>query len=95
MRPVSAATRSAGSSSTSQSGDATRLAYVEVLGDETAKTAIGFLGRAVRLFRRHGIRYERVLTDNGSAYRSAIHAIQPSPPARISAASRPPLGSPS
>jgi transposase InsO family protein len=55
--------------------DATRLAYAEVLGDETARTAIGFLGRAVRFFRRYGIRAERVLTDNGSAYRSAVHAI--------------------
>jgi len=55
--------------------DATRLAYVEVLGDEKAKTAIGFLGRAVRFYRRYGIRAESVLTDNGSAYRSAIHAI--------------------
>jgi transposase InsO family protein len=55
--------------------DATRLAYVEVLADEKAKTAIGFLGRAVRFFRRHGIRVERVITDNGSAYRSTIHAL--------------------
>ena len=55
--------------------DATRLAYVEVLPDERAKTAIAFLGRAVRFFRRHGIRVERVLTDNGSAYRSTIHAL--------------------
>lgn len=55
--------------------DATRLAYVEVLADEKAKTAIGFLGRAVRFYRRYGIRVERVLTDNGSAYRSRIHAI--------------------
>jgi transposase InsO family protein len=55
--------------------DATRMAYVEVLADEKAKTAIGFLGRAVRFFRRHGIRVERVLTDNGSAYRSTIHAL--------------------
>jgi transposase InsO family protein len=55
--------------------DATRLAYVEVLGDEKANTAIAFLGRAVRFFRRHGIRVQRVLTDNGSAYRSTIHAI--------------------
>jgi transposase InsO family protein len=54
--------------------DATRLAYVEVLADERAKTAIGFLGRAVRFFRRHGIRVERVLTDNGGAYRSTVHA---------------------
>jgi transposase InsO family protein len=55
--------------------DATRLAYVEVLGDETGKTAVGFLGRAVRFFRRHGIRVERVLTDNGSPYVSTIHAL--------------------
>src|SRR5256885_17019440 len=49
--------------------------YAEVLPDETARTAIAFLGRAVRFFRRYGIRAERVLTDNGGAYRSAIHAI--------------------
>jgi transposase InsO family protein len=55
--------------------DATRLAYAEVLPDETAKTAVGFLGRAVRFYRRYGIRAEALLTDNGSAYRSAIHAI--------------------
>jgi transposase InsO family protein len=55
--------------------DATRLAYVEVLSDEKGATAVAFLGRAVRFFRRHGIRVERVITDNGSAYRSAIHAI--------------------
>ena len=55
--------------------DATRLAYVEVLPDEKGKTAIAFLHRAVRFYRRYGIRAERVLTDNGSAYRSAIHTI--------------------
>lgn len=55
--------------------DATRLAYVEVLSDEKAKSAIAFLGRAIRFFRRYGIRVQRVLTDNGSAYRSATHAI--------------------
>ena len=55
--------------------DATRLAYVEVLADERATTAIGFLRRAVRFYRRHGVTVERVLTDNGSAYRSATHAI--------------------
>jgi transposase InsO family protein len=55
--------------------DATRLAYVEVLADEKAKTVVGFLGRAVRFFRRHGIAVQRVLTDNGSAYRSTIHAL--------------------
>jgi hypothetical protein len=43
--------------------DATRLAYVEVLSDEKGATAVAFLGRAVRFFRRHGIRVERVITD--------------------------------
>jgi transposase InsO family protein len=55
--------------------DATRLAYAEVLPDERGKTAVAFLGRAVRFFRRYGIRIERVLTDNGAAYRSTIHAL--------------------
>ena len=55
--------------------DATRLAYVEVLADEKAKTAVAFLGRAVRFFRRHGVRVERVIPDNGSPYRSTVHAI--------------------
>jgi transposase InsO family protein len=55
--------------------DATRLAYAEVLPDEKAATAVAFLRRAVAFFRRHAITVERVITDNGSAYRSAIHAI--------------------
>jgi len=54
--------------------DATRLAYVEVLLDEQARTAAGFLKRALAFYRRHGITVERVMTDNGSAYRSEIHA---------------------
>jgi transposase InsO family protein len=55
--------------------DATRLAYAEVLSDEKAATAVGFLGRAIEFFATYGITVERVLTDNGSPYRSAIHAI--------------------
>jgi transposase InsO family protein len=55
--------------------DATRLAYVEVLSDEKATTAIGFLRRAVAFYRRHGITVESVMTDNGSAYRSTLHAV--------------------
>jgi transposase InsO family protein len=55
--------------------DATRLAYVEVLDNEQAATAVGFLRRAVRFFAAHGITVQRVMTDNGSAYRSALHAI--------------------
>lgn len=55
--------------------DATRLAYAEVLTDEKATTAIGFLTRAVQFFERHGMTVEQLLTDNGSPYRSTIHAI--------------------
>jgi len=54
--------------------DATRLAYVEVLADEKASTAVAFLRRAAAFYRRHGITVERVMTDNGSAYRSTLHA---------------------
>jgi transposase InsO family protein len=55
--------------------DATRLAYAEVLTDEKASTAIAFLRRAVAFYASYGIRTQRVLTDNGSAYRSTAHAI--------------------
>jgi hypothetical protein len=43
--------------------DATRLAYVEVLADEKATTAAGFLRRAVAYYRAHGVQVERVMTD--------------------------------
>jgi transposase InsO family protein len=55
--------------------DATRLAYVEVLGDEKSTTAVGFLHRAIAFYRRHGIAVQRVMSDNGACYRSTIHAI--------------------
>jgi transposase InsO family protein len=55
--------------------DATRIAYVEVLDDETAATAVGFLRRTVRFFRHWGIRIERILTDNGSCYLAVVHAL--------------------
>ena len=55
--------------------DYSRLAYVEVLADETGATAVAFLERAVAFFARYGIQVERVLTDNGSAYRSVVHAL--------------------
>ena len=50
--------------------DATRLAYAEVLPDEKQATTVGFLIRAVAWFGRQGIECRRVLSDNGSAYRS-------------------------
>ena len=55
--------------------DATRLAYVEVLSDERAPTAIAFFKRALSFFARYGIAVERVLSDNGSCYRSKLHAV--------------------
>ena len=55
--------------------DATRLAYVEVLTDEKAPSAVAFLRRALAFYAAHGIRVERVMTDNGGAYRSTVHAL--------------------
>ena len=55
--------------------DYSRLAYAEVLADEKGTTAAAFLRRARDHYRRHGIEIERILTDNGSAYRSATHAL--------------------
>jgi transposase InsO family protein len=55
--------------------DYSRLAYAEVLSDERATTAAGFLGRALAFYRRHGVIVERVLTDNGSCYRGVVHAL--------------------
>jgi len=55
--------------------DATRLAYAEVLADERAATAVGFLRRATAFYARHGITVQRVITDNGAPYLSTIHAL--------------------
>jgi transposase InsO family protein len=55
--------------------DATRLAYVEVLADEKATTAVGFLQRAVAFYASHGITVQRVMSDNGACYRSTLHAV--------------------
>lgn len=54
--------------------DATRLAYVEVLEDERAATAAGFLRRAVAYFAALGVTVQEVMTDNGGAYLSHAHA---------------------
>ncbi|ROH92965.1 transposase, partial [Stagnimonas aquatica] len=54
--------------------DASRLAYVEVLPNEKQGTTTRFLLRALRWLRGLGVRVERVLTDNGSAYRSKTFA---------------------
>jgi transposase InsO family protein len=50
--------------------DHSRVAYVEICADEKGETAAGVLQRAVLWFEERGVRVERVLSDNGSCYRS-------------------------
>jgi transposase InsO family protein len=54
--------------------DHSRLAYSEICCDEPKETAAGFWGRAQAFFAGHGITVRRVLTDNGSCYRSRLFA---------------------
>lgn len=54
--------------------DTSRLAYVEVLPNETATVTVGFLARAVAWFAARGITIQRVMTDNGAPYRSTAWA---------------------
>jgi transposase InsO family protein len=54
--------------------DCSRLSYAEVLRDERGETVAAFLRRAMRWYARRGVRIERVLSDNGSAYRSRVVA---------------------
>jgi len=52
--------------------DHSRVAYAEIHGDEQAVTAVGVLKRAVSWFEARGVTVERVLSDNGSAYKSHL-----------------------
>jgi len=52
--------------------DRSRLVYSEILGDEKAATAAGFWTRAAAWFTTRGVTPKRVLTDNGSCYRSGL-----------------------
>jgi transposase InsO family protein len=52
--------------------DASRLAYSEMLPDERKESAVPFLERALDWFADLGVNVERVMTDNGSAYRSHL-----------------------
>jgi transposase InsO family protein len=54
--------------------DHSRLAYSEILPDETQETAAAFFTRAHTWFAAAGVNIERVLTDNGSCYRSRLWA---------------------
>jgi transposase InsO family protein len=52
--------------------DHSRLAYAEELSDEHPATTVGFLERALAFYSAHGIEVRRILTDNGSCYRSRL-----------------------
>ena len=52
--------------------DHSRLAYTEILPDQTKHTAAAFWVRAQTFFQANGITVRRVLTDNGSCYRSHL-----------------------
>ena len=54
--------------------DTSRVAYIEILPDQTAKTTVGFLERAIGWFAARGVTVQRIMTDNGSNYRSKLHA---------------------
>jgi transposase InsO family protein len=54
--------------------DCTRLNYSELLTDEKKETAVGFWQRAQAYFESAGITVQRVLTDNGSCYKSKLWA---------------------
>jgi len=53
--------------------DATRLAFAALYPDETAASATAFLAACDRFYRNHGIRIERVLTDNGTCFKRRWH----------------------
>lgn len=50
--------------------DLSRVAYAELLSDERKGAACGFMARALAFYEGLGVTVERVMTDNGSAYRS-------------------------
>ena len=54
--------------------DTSRVAYVEILPNQTATTTVGFLERAIVWFAARGVTVQRIMTDNGPNYRSKLHA---------------------
>jgi len=54
--------------------DHSRLAFAQLLPDETAASAIAFLHAALAFFDKHGVKAQRVYSDNGSCYRA--HAMR-------------------
>ena len=72
--------------------DTSRLAYVEILDDETGLTCVGFLRRAIAWFATQGVTVQRVMTDNGPGYRSEDPRRKPSPSWRSSTSAPGPTG---
>jgi transposase InsO family protein len=54
--------------------DYSRLAYSEILPDETRRSCLKFLFNALRFFKHHGVNVQRVMTDNGVSFRSHRYA---------------------
>jgi transposase InsO family protein len=50
--------------------DASRIAFVQVMADQRKESAVAFLDAAIAYYAKLGVRVERVMTDNGSCYRS-------------------------
>jgi transposase InsO family protein len=54
--------------------DHSRVAYSEILPDEKRRSCLRFLFNALRFFRAHGVKVQRVMTDNGVSFRSFRYA---------------------
>jgi transposase InsO family protein len=54
--------------------DHSRVAYSEIFPDEKRRSCLRFLFNALRFFRAHGVRVHRVMTDNGTSFRSYRYA---------------------
>jgi transposase InsO family protein len=54
--------------------DTSRVAYVEILANQTGPTCVAFLERAIDWFADRSVTVERIMTDNGPGYRSKFHA---------------------
>ena len=52
--------------------DASRIAFVQVMADQRKESAAAFLEAAIAYYAKLGVRVERVMTDNGSCYRSKM-----------------------
>jgi hypothetical protein len=50
--------------------DHSRVAYSEILPDEKRRSCLRFLFNTLRFFRAHGVKVQRVMTDNGTSFRS-------------------------